>query len=111
MSADPHARVCTCGHTAHWHNAILDASELRINQSDVERQQGMGECEANKDCKCSRFEEDKTDSYESLRRELRLAIEERDQNAEIAEGLAERVRMELDDYPAYVSAMDGLVSS
>jgi hypothetical protein len=69
---DPDARVCACGHTARWHNAIVFG--VPPDRSHIERRQGMGECEANKDCECKRFVEDKTDSYVSLRRERDEAL-------------------------------------
>ena len=67
MRSNPYARVCACGHTAHWHNAIIAGFEPKDAQ-------GEGECEANGSCECKRFAEDKTDSYESLRRERDEAL-------------------------------------
>jgi hypothetical protein len=43
--------------------------------------------------------------------EVDQIVEERDTNANVAEGLAERVHHELHDYGAYVRAMDEVVSS
>lgn len=40
-----------------------------------------------------------------------VAVEERDHNAEVAYGLAERVNRELQDYVAYARAVDELISS
>ena len=74
MAADAHARVCTCGHTAHWHNAIAsDETERVTTQDTYVVESGDGECEANAHCSCRRFVEDKTDNYESLRGERNRA--------------------------------------
>lgn len=48
------------------------------------------------------------DSYRELEQELLTAKTERDRNADVAEGLAERIHHELDDHGAYVCAMDEL---
>lgn len=45
---DPSLR-CTCGHTAHWHNGVIDGKPSGGSR------RGQGECEA--DCSCKRFVE------------------------------------------------------
>lgn len=64
------AKVCRCGHTAHWHGALyLDPRPPRETM-------GQGPCDS---CDCARFDEARTDSYSSLRariRELETALVE-----------------------------------
>lgn len=63
MAEQTRQGVCTCGHTAHWHAAVI-VSDGNI-ASEVP--QGEGECEASDKCDCKRFDLDHVDTLNSLR--------------------------------------------
>ena len=49
VAPDPLLAKCACGHTAYWHNAVVDGVALGAEH------RGKGECEARHDCRCIRF--------------------------------------------------------
>ena len=68
------ARVCTCGHTGHWHSAVILSD---TEYTDVPM--GEGECEASGECECKRFVLDHVDTLDSLRGERDRAVKQRDE--------------------------------
>lgn len=99
------ARVCRCGHTAHWHGAMVGKAKVPM---------GEGACDS---CDCARMDEVRTDTLSSLRHDLKHAcalltrlLAERDENCAVAVELAERFHHEHNDYPTYCSAHDRVVS-
>ena len=57
------ARVCKCGHTAHWHGALVEGQLVPM---------GQGGCDS---CDCAMMDEVRTDSLSSLRHALGQAEE------------------------------------